>query len=91
LCWPALDGIGRIVIAGCGGVAGGYETIDQRFVLRGEAIIQRCEIVLPLLLGARLGKHGRDEAVVQYAANRKIDWTCTAGLGVTLDFLRKTQ
>jgi hypothetical protein len=55
---PSLDRIGRVVEPRRRGVAAHHELIDQRLVLRCEAIVDRLQVIVPLLLGARACDHG---------------------------------
>ena len=58
---PPLDRIARIVISRRRGMAADDQPVDQGFVLGAEAIIQRLEVIIPLLLGARAGDDAADE------------------------------
>src|SRR5450756_1583370 len=43
----SLDRIARIVIARRRGMAGDDQPVDQRFILGGEAIVERAQIIVP--------------------------------------------
>jgi hypothetical protein len=65
------------------------EAVDQRFVFRGEAIIERLQIIVPLFFGAGTGDDRRDEGRVQYPCDRELARGDAACFGVALDLLRK--
>ena len=56
-----FDRIGWIVEARRRGMAAHHEAIDQGFVFGGKAIVERADIFVPLLFGARTRKHGGHE------------------------------
>src|SRR5260370_16829816 len=68
----ALDRIGRVVETRRRGVAADDEAVDQRFVLGGEAIVERAQIVGPVLLGARACGYKTDERRVQHPRHRQL-------------------
>src|SRR5262249_51629045 len=57
----ALEGVGGIVVARGRGMAGCHQPVDQCLVLGGELVLERAEIVLPLLERARAGDGASDQ------------------------------
>src|SRR5260370_9545652 len=68
----AFDRIRRIVVARRRGMAAGDQPVDQRFILGGEAIIERAQVIVPLFFGARAGDDSADERTVQYPRHREL-------------------
>ncbi|MNS70347.1 hypothetical protein D3C72_1036890 [compost metagenome] len=48
------------------------EAIDKRLIFRIDLHIERTDVTVPMLLGARAGDRGGDELVVQHPGERKI-------------------
>src|SRR5215831_20384768 len=81
----ALDGVGGIVVARGRGMAGCHQPVDQCLVLGGELVLERAEIVLPLLERARAGDGASDQRIVEHPSDRELAGRDSARLGVALD------
>lgn len=68
-----------------------HQPVDQRLVLRGEGVIERADVAVPLLLGAGTGNHRRDEGGVQHPGDRELSGGDALLLRVSLDLLREAQ
>src|SRR6185437_7299612 len=87
----ALERIGGVVVARGRGVARRHQPIDQRLVLGGEAVVERAQVILPVLLGARSADHRGDEAVVEHPGDGELSGGDAALCRMRLDLLREPQ
>src|ERR1700738_2855437 len=54
---PPLNRIRRIIDPRRRRMAAGHQPVHQRFVLGGEAIVERADVIVPLFFGAGAGAH----------------------------------
>src|SRR5581483_707005 len=69
----------------------GDEPVDQRFIFRAEAIGQRAEVIVPLLLRARAGDHGLDKTVVEEPGDGELPGGSSTRLRMRADLLRELE
>src|SRR5262249_58487939 len=72
-------------------MAGRHEAIDQRFVLGGEAVIERTDVIVPMRFGARTRDHRADERRVQHPPKYESSRGNALALGVALYLLRELE
>src|SRR3546814_10861821 len=66
----ARERIAWVAVAGGRGMAGGDQGVEQLLVVLIEAVVERAEVGLPLLQGARAGQHRRDDGVGRHRIGR---------------------
>ena len=65
-----------------------HQVVDQRLVLGGKTVLERSQVLGPLLERARPGQYRRDDAVIEHPVERKLPCAHAALFGVRLECLR---
>lgn len=72
-------------------MTGNDQTVDQRLIIGGEAVVERADIAVPLLLGTGARDDRGDERGVQHPGDRELAGGDALFLGVALDLLRELE
>src|SRR3546814_11498546 len=72
-------------------MAGGDQGVEQLLVVLSEAVVERAEVGIPLLQGARAGQNRSDDGVGQHPVDGEVGGGHALGFCVLLDLLRDDQ